>query len=140
MSYFIFSLLLCLASPSARIVNVEVTAPTTGGRIYVAAYASQDEFSNDKYVANASEPLGERLRRAEVDLPVPAAGEYVFAAFQDLNGNGELDLNLFGVPTEPYGFGKLPPSKWRAPNFGEVATRIEGEQRIRIEVRRWSEY
>ena len=35
------------------------------------------------------------------DLP---PGRYVVALFQDLNGNGKLDANFFGVPTEPYGF------------------------------------
>lgn len=31
-------------------------------------------------------------------------GRYAVAAYQDLNGNGELDRSLLGLPTEPYGF------------------------------------
>jgi uncharacterized protein (DUF2141 family) len=31
-------------------------------------------------------------------------GRYAVAAYQDLNGNGELDRSLLGLPVEPYGF------------------------------------
>lgn len=36
---------------------------------------------------------------AFIDL---APGRYVVAVFQDLNGNGKLDTDLLGRPTEPY--------------------------------------
>jgi uncharacterized protein (DUF2141 family) len=31
-------------------------------------------------------------------------GRYAIAIFHDLNGNGELDRNFIGLPSEPYGF------------------------------------
>ena len=109
--------------------------------MYVAAYSTQAGFTNEDFIANASVTLGAEAAHTELGMQLPAAGEYVIAAFQDLNGNGELDRNLLGVPTEPYGFSKLPPSKWRAPSFGEVATQVQGPQeRLKIEVRHWREY
>jgi uncharacterized protein (DUF2141 family) len=138
---YLFALFLLFAlPPTVQQVNVEVSAPLSGGEIFVAAYADQEGFDNDDFVANARQVLGGRGQLAELNLPIPQTGDYVFAAFQDLNGNGKLDCNFLGVPTEPYGFGKLPPSKWRAPSFGEVATRIEGSDHLQIELRRWSEY
>lgn len=31
-------------------------------------------------------------------------GDYAAAVIHDLNGNGKLDRNVFGIPREPYGF------------------------------------
>jgi uncharacterized protein (DUF2141 family) len=44
-------------------------------------------------------------------------GEYAVAAFQDRNGNGELDRGFLGAPKEPYGFsndarGAFGPASW----------------------------
>ena len=48
-----------------------------------------------------------------------APGRYAIAAYHDLNGNGRLDKQTFGLPAEPYGFsndvGRIaPPSFARA--------------------------
>lgn len=48
------------------------------------------------------------------DLPV---GRYGVKAFHDINGNGKMDANPFGMPTEPYAFsnnarGAAGPAKW----------------------------
>lgn len=41
---------------------------------------------------------------AVIPLPDLKAGSYAFLVFQDENGNKQLDRNLLGLPTEPYGF------------------------------------
>ncbi len=140
--YYLLSFLTLLgfAAPAPQRISVEVISSTTGGKVYVAAYASQAGFKNKDFVANAIVTLDEASDRTELDLRVPESGRYVIAAFQDLNGNGELDRNFFGVPTEPYGFSKLPPSKWRSPSFTEISTQVEGADKLKIEMRRWSEY
>ncbi|WP_420458310.1 DUF2141 domain-containing protein [Neolewinella sp.] len=139
--YYLISLLAFVGFTAApQRISVEVVSSTTGGKVYVAAYDSQDGFENKNFIANAIVTLDEASDRTELDLQVPTQGRYVIAAFQDLNSNGELDRNFFGVPTEPYGFSKLPPSKWRSPSFTEIATQVEGADTLKIEMRRWSEY
>ena len=139
--YHLISLLALIGVAAApQRISVEVISSTTGGKVYVAAYDSQDGFKNEDFIANASVALDGSDKRTELDLRVPESGRYVIAAFQDMNGNGELDRNFFGVPTEPYGFSKLPPTKWRSPSFTEISTQVEGADKLKIEVRRWSEY
>jgi uncharacterized protein (DUF2141 family) len=46
-------------------------------------------------------------------------GNYSTALFLDLNGNGQLDANLFGIPKEPYGFSNNPSSRFSKPSFEE---------------------
>jgi uncharacterized protein (DUF2141 family) len=53
------------------------------------------------------------------DLP---AGDYAVRAFHDLNGNGRMDTNPFGMPTEPYAFsnnavGNMGPASWDRAKF-----------------------
>ena len=135
---FILSLLLTAPGPQ----SVTVTVKTTGlakGTLHLAVYANAQDFAKDHSLTGAKQAF--QATESNVELDLPGAGTYVIAAFQDLNGNGKLDTNLFGVPTEPYGFSKTPPSKWRAPAFDEVATEVgEGFGQPVVELRTWGEY
>lgn len=49
-------------------------------------------------------------------------GEYAIKLFHDVNGDGKMGTNLFGIPTEPYAFsnnaiGKMGPAKWADAKF-----------------------
>jgi len=48
-----------------------------------------------------------------------APGRYALSAFEDVNGNGVLDMGLFG-PKEPSGFFKVF-TAWRKPTFADVS-------------------
>jgi uncharacterized protein (DUF2141 family) len=82
-------------------------------------------FKNDTgllKVALADSPESYRARKGELPAPLRAAtveisgqkaecvfedipyGEYAVKMFHDENGNGELDANFLGIPSEPYGF------------------------------------
>ena len=106
---------------------------------FLAVYDNDRGFTTRQEVISLVRPTNGDPLYLEVDLP--AAGEYVLAAFHDLNGNGKLDTNIFGAPTEPYGFGKQAPSKWREPLFSEIATAVAGAgTEVRIELKKWKEY
>ena len=53
-------------------------------------------------------------------------GNYVAVWFIDENGNEALDTNLFGIPTEPYGFSNNPTGVG-APEFEAIAFLINDE-------------
>jgi uncharacterized protein (DUF2141 family) len=90
------------------------------GSVYVAVYDSEATFlSSDK--------LRERKIVAVTqtgDLDISFAnlppGTYAISCFHDVNGNGELDTNLVGIPTEPYGFSNNARPKFRAPTWAEA--------------------
>ena len=55
--------------------------------------------------------------RASVTVPGLQPGRYAVRAFHDLDGDGKLSLNPFGMPTEPFAFsnnaqGSMGPAKW----------------------------
>jgi len=53
-------------------------------------------------------------------------GEYAVRLFHDVNDDGEMNTNPFGMPTEPYAFsndarGRFGPAKWEAAKFTVTA-------------------
>ncbi|MDG1826014.1 MAG: DUF2141 domain-containing protein [Henriciella sp.] len=53
-------------------------------------------------------------------------GEYAVRLYHDVNDDGEMNTNPFGMPTEPYAFsndakGRFGPAKWEAAKFTVAA-------------------
>jgi len=63
-----------------------------------------------------------------------APGRYAFFAMHDANGNGDLDRNLLGVPTEGYGFSNDATGALGPPSFDAAAVRVgeKGPARVVI--------
>ena len=117
------------APASARIaLTFDVGAAT--GMIMVALYDSETAYPDGRPVRTARVDVAAGNRVAVFDgLP---AGAYAMKAFHDLDGDGTLDFNPFGIPTEPYAFsnnavGNMGPASWDRAHFaasGETAQTI----------------
>lgn len=57
-------------------------------------------------------------------LAAPAPGTYGIKLFHDVNGNGKLDTNLTGIPTEPVGFSNNAPVHFGPPQFADAAFEV----------------
>lgn len=53
-----------------------------------------------------------------------AIGIYAIAVFQDKDTDGKLDSNLFGAPTEPYGFSNNVYGRFGPPDFEDVSFKV----------------
>ena len=58
------------------------------------------------------------------DLP---AGRYAVAAYQDVDGDGELGKIPPGIPTEPYGFSN-DVGRWAPPSFEKAQFEVGGDR------------
>jgi uncharacterized protein (DUF2141 family) len=54
-------------------------------------------------------------------LPAPKPGRYGIKMFHDLNGDGVMETNIVGIPTEPFGFSNNAPVRMGPPAFAEAA-------------------
>jgi uncharacterized protein (DUF2141 family) len=54
-------------------------------------------------------------------LPAPAPGRYGVKLFHDVNGDGTMDTNIVGFPTEPFGFSNDAPIRLGPPSFADAA-------------------
>lgn len=57
---------------------------------------------------------------AAVTFPLPT-GTYAVALTHDANGNGKMDTNTLGIPTEAFGFSNRARSRFGPPKFRKAA-------------------
>ncbi len=62
------------------------------------------------------------------------AGTYGLQAFQDVNGNGQLDFGKLG-PKEPWGFYRNVRPLFRGPKFEEIAFDVKEDMTIELKVK-----
>lgn len=101
------------AGPARLTLTFETGAGT--GAVMVSLFDSEAAYGGGPPLRQARIDLAAGERSATfADLP---AGLYAVKAFHDLDGNGRLNANPFGVPTEPFAFsnnarGTMGPAAW----------------------------
>lgn len=72
------------------------------GAVMVAVFNSAETFLKSPVAATGT-PAAATAGNAIVIKDLPA-GDYAFAVYHDANGNGKMDRNMMGIPTEDYAF------------------------------------
>jgi len=119
MSRLMFALLFAAAAPAfAADLTIDIDGVASAdGQVMVAVFNSADTFLV-KPVRSAAVPAHEGTVQLQVnDLP---AGDYAFAVYHDANGNGKMDRNSVGMPTEDYAFSNNAFGKRGAPSFEDA--------------------
>jgi len=82
-------------------------------------------FDSEAAYMNAGQPV--RVLKLDVTsdtvsvvVPGLVPGRYGLKLFHDLNGDGKLAMNMFGIPTEPVAFSNNAKINMRAPNWAEA--------------------
>ena len=118
---------LCTAAAHAADLEVELQGiHSADGQVLVALHRDmpRSDFPSDAtVVANAAAP-------ASTDAVVVVfrglrAGTYALAAFHDANGDGELNANFVGMPTEGYGFSNDARGFMGPPPFDDAAFSLD---------------
>ncbi len=104
------------------------------GSVMLALYNSAETFPKSEgrigaQMIPASQAGGTVAFR---NLP---AGRYALAVFHDENGNGKLDMNLVGMPTEAFGFSNDAIGNAAAPSFDKAALDLRVDTAIAIQLR-----
>jgi len=113
-----------LASAANLTVTVKDVRNTTG-TVLVAVY-DQSGFGKPE-LAKAKQKAGANAGEVKFVFQGLPAGKYAVAAFHDENGNGKLDRNSLGVPTEGYGFSNDAQGTAAPPNFNQAAFDFDGK-------------
>lgn len=123
---------------SGQVLADDVTVTITGidkptGMVHWALYDSGDAFDNGgmPVIAGRSRVGGDVISTTVHDL---APGRYAVRLFHDADGDGEMNTNMLGIPTEGYGFsnnaGAFGPAK-----FEDAAVEVAGATVIEVNVR-----
>ena len=107
-----------LAQDATVTLTFETEART--GAVMVALYDSREAYAGGR-------PVGSMRLDAASGAPVAVfrdlpPGDYAAKAFHDVDGDGEMNVNPFGLPTEPYAFsnnavGNMGPARWEQAHF-----------------------
>jgi uncharacterized protein (DUF2141 family) len=111
-------LLLCLAcffvargfAQTSRTFTIEIAnVVVNNGNVFLAIFANADEFRREEPSVVFILPSAGTTVSQEVTLPY---GDYLITAFQDANGNNNMDFNILGIPKEILGM-----SNWNGRGF-----------------------
>lgn len=129
MKQAIFPFITCLAlAAHAADLRVEVSVPANKqGQVLAAVFDKSEGFPRGKPLQTASaQPVDGMAVLQFTGLP---AGDYAVSAFLDENNNFKLDSNLFGLPTELYGFSRNARNPAGPPPFADAAIRVGADTR-----------
>lgn len=128
------ALLVSLTSPSAQAgdpAGAVTVAPRNlkpaGGHLRCLAFRSERGFPDARRHAAAEVSVQATSSEAACRFTGLAQGVWAFAFIHDANDDGELDTNLFGVPTEGYGFSRDASGTFGPPDFEEAALVVGAE-------------
>ena len=98
------------------------------GTMFISLCSAADQWTdNGKYRFTLPVTKGGTVDFTLTGIP---KGKYSIAIFQDVNMNGKMDTNLFGVPTEPYGFSNNIKPVFSAPTYQECNVQYSTENQL----------
>ncbi len=112
----LFLLFFCIHQSFTQEIGADEGPFTIGGKIFgfksgsgifMALYSSQENFKKRKFT-KANKIPKESVTGDTINYSFHGIkeGEYIIAAYQDINGDNKLNTNFAGIPTEPYLFYK----------------------------------
>ncbi|MGV9008344.1 DUF2141 domain-containing protein [Brevundimonas sp.] len=118
------------AEPAGDTLTLTFETGANTGTVMISLYDAEAAYSGGEPVASTAIAASGPVVAVFEDLP---AGDYAVKAFHDVNGNGRMDANPFGMPVEPYAFsnnarGNMGPAGWDRAHFavsGSTAQTIE---------------
>jgi uncharacterized protein (DUF2141 family) len=110
-----------------------VDGPAASTPLYVALYDSAQGYESNKTLA--AQIVQMNAGAARLSFPGLAPGRYALRVFADENGNGKLDANLMGLPTERYGFSNDAKGNRGAPGFDAAALQLNADLQTVIHLR-----
>ena len=109
-------------------INVKIqNISNNSGVIACAIFESKEGFPS-KFLKFASKTMLTQIRGKDASFEFSdiKPGKYAITVIHDENLNGELDTNLFGIPTEGYGFSSGAEVTFSAPSFSDAVFSYDG--------------
>ncbi|HET6726189.1 MAG TPA: DUF2141 domain-containing protein [Gammaproteobacteria bacterium] len=104
-------------------LKVEVTGLSSSQPVYFGLWNSESGFLSSKPLKGEKVSVNHGVAVWVIkDLP---EGDYAVSAWQDTNGNGKLDANTFGAPTEPVGFSNHAHGHFGPPTYEDAKITLD---------------
>ncbi len=96
------------------------------GKIYYIVYDSDSSFLDEsKAIIKHTLDFKPDSNSLDIEIKVPKDGYYALMVFHDINDNGKLDKNFFGIPKEPIAMSNNFKPKFKSPTFQDVKVFVD---------------
>lgn len=97
---------------AASTLTIALDCASDQGRVMIAVFDSEAGYNGDRPVRSVTAEPGKPVRVEGL-----APGRYAIKSFHDVNGDGRMNTNPFGMPIEPFAFsnnarGHMGPASW----------------------------
>jgi uncharacterized protein (DUF2141 family) len=116
-----------VAGESTQTLSIHISGlKNQSSMLYVAVFDSAKGFPKPER-SRTTTTIPVTGVKVDFSLSLPDMSKASIAIFQDLNGDGTLTKNSFGLPIEPYGFSNNARSTFGPPSFSQAAFRVSEE-------------
>lgn len=115
-----------MAAVAGDLTVTVAEVPSAQGAVLGALYRADASFM-DQAKAVARFRIPAKAGSVSTVIHNLPAGRYALSAFHDANGNGKLDRNSMGIPTEGYGFSNDAQGSGGPPSAAQAAFSFDGK-------------
>ena len=128
------ALSLLLSGSAMAQAPASTAAPSTLVVTFTGLASDQGSLMVAVFDGEAAYKGGAPVRSAQVKAAVPQVaatfeglppGRYAIKSFHDLDGDGKMGTNPFGIPTEPYAFSNNAPARMGPPSWADAAFSVD---------------
>ena len=123
--------MLAVPGPTADLTVTIAGVVSDEGNVVIAMYDQPAEFPQGKPMRG--EIIAAAAGIVTVVFKEVLPGRYALSAFHDINANGKLDTNTFGIPIEPYGASRDARCEYGPPSF-EDASFVVGTEPVNLSI------
>lgn len=120
------------AEPAGDTLTLTFETGANTGTVMISLYDAEAAYSGGAPVASKAIPASGPVVAVFENLPT---GDYAVKAFHDVNGNGRMDTNPFGMPVEPYAFSNNARGNMRPVPSGRAHFAVAGATAQTIEIK-----
>ena len=133
MNILFLSWIMAFMTPMQLKVEVQ-NISNSKGYVLIGIYNSPKGFREpDKAVAHAK--VTAKSGTLTVEIPNLPPGKYAAAIIHDANGNGKLDTNFLGIPSEAYGFSNNARGNFGPPDFQDCLFEVKDNATITVRLK-----
>jgi len=114
-------------------LTIEMAVEVQKGSVYLSLFDSAEAYVSGQAVARAGQPVDDVVTFTIKGL---GPGSYAIRAYHDINGNGQLDTNVLGIPSEPFAFSNNVSGNFGPATFEQAAFEVSAPATLhKMEIR-----
>jgi uncharacterized protein (DUF2141 family) len=124
----VLALILAGAAQTAQAENtatlsIDIENLEPRGALMLQLFDSEAGYRGGAAMTARTIPVAQDTAQLEIESLAP--GQYAFRLFHDLNGDGLMNTNPFGIPTEPFAFSNNARARFGPASWADAAFVLE---------------